>query len=318
MAGFIRPALARADVARTSQILMGTRVDLVAQGPAAQLAIDNALSEMARLQALMSRYRDDSEVAALQRAAGQHAVRVSPETMAVLQQAQTLSRASRGAFDITVGAYDGWSFVPGKARLPSREELRRQGRLVDHRLLELDPASGEARLKRAGMKLDLGGVAKLPILAAGMQILKQHDIHGAMVNGGGDVLVTGQLDGRDWRIGLRDPMSPSQLLGTVTLKEGIVASSGDYERSFVRDGRHYHHVLNPHTGMPVTGLHGLAMIAQRVDQVNGIGAMAMLVGSEQARNMLSRSRGVDSLLVDAQGKRWHLAGMQARLDASKA
>lgn len=318
IAGFIRPALARSDVARTSQILMGTRIDLVAQGPAAQLAIDNALSEMARLQALMSRYRDDSEVAALQRAAGKHAVRVSPETMAVLLQAQSLSRASRGAFDVTVGAYDGWSFAPGQARLPSSEELRQQGHLVDHRLLELDPASGEARLKRAGMKLDLGGVAKLPILAAGMQVLKLHEINGAMINGGGDVFVTGQLDGRDWRIGLRDPMKPSQLLGTVTLKEGMVASSGDYERSFLRGGRHYHHLLNPHTGMPVTGVRGLAMIAQRVDQVNGLGAMAMLIGPEQARTMLSSTPGVDSLLVDAQGKRWHFAGMQARLDASKA
>ena len=318
VAGFIKPALARADVVRASQILMGTRVDLIAQGPRAQLAIDNALSEMARLQALMSRYRDDSEVAALQRAAGQHAVRVSPETMAVLQQAQSLSRASRGAFDITVGAYDGWSFAPGQARLPSSEELRRQSRLVDHRMLELEPATGQARLMRAGMKLDLGGVAKLPILAAGMQVLKQHDLQGAMINGGGDVLVTGQLDGRDWRIGLRDPIKPAQLLGSVTLNEGIVASSGDYERSFWRDGQQYHHVLDPHTGMPVKGVRGLAMIAQRVEQVNGLGAMAMLIGPEQARGMLSCAQGVDSLLVDQKGKRWPSAGMSARLEVSRA
>ncbi len=313
VAGFIRPALARSDVARASQLLMGTRVDLVAQGPKAQLAIDNALSEMARLQALMSRYRDDSEVAALQRAAGKHSVQVSPETMAVLQQAQSLSRASRGAFDITVGAYDGWSFAPGQVRLPSSEELRQQSHLVDHHWLELEPATGQARLMRAGMKLDLGGIAKLPILAAGMQVLKQHDLKGAMINGGGDVLTMGQLQGQDWRVGLRDPRAPEQMLGIVSLSDGVIASSGDYERTFVRNGQRYHHVLDPRTGKPTQDVRGVAMVASSIEAVNGLGAAVMVAGSQAGRQLLDSQAGVDSLIVAADSQFWMSGRMGHRL-----
>lgn len=314
LSAYLGPAMARAGTVRMSRPLLGTQIDIVAQGKLAARAADLALSEMARLEQLMSRYRNDSEVAALHRAAGRHPVDVSPETMAVLQQALTLSRESGGLFDITIGAYDGWSFKPGSPRLPSAQERREQRHLVDHRQLHLDPAKGQAQLMRRGMKLDLGGVAKLPILEAGMRVLKSHGLDGAMINGGGDVLVTGQLDGRDWRIGLRDPANPSGLLGTVSLTDGVVASSGDYERHFVLDGRHFHHVLNPETGLPAQGVRGVAMVARDVNQVNGRGAMAMLLGPDAAAQMLSKLPGTESVLVNGDGRRWLSSpGMARRL-----
>lgn len=319
LTSYLSPAVAQPATARVSRPLMGTRVDIVAQGPQASRAADLAMAEMARLERLMSRYRADSEVAALHRAAGRQPVRVSPETLAVLQQALALSRESDGRFDVTIGAYDGWSFEPGHPRLPTARERQQQAMKVDHRLLEVDPASGQARLLRPGMKIDLGGVAKLPILEAGMRVLKDHGLEGAMINGGGDVLVTGQFDGRDWRIGLRDPVNPSDLLGTVSLDSGVVASSGDYERSFVRNGQRYHHVLDPETGLPVRGVRGVAMIARDVASVNGRGAMAMLLGPDAARRMLAGASGVDSALVDEQGHRWHSSpAMVQRLSRSAA
>ncbi|MFP5467334.1 MAG: FAD:protein FMN transferase [Gammaproteobacteria bacterium] len=312
LSAYLAPASARPGTVRVSRPLLGTRVDIVAQGQLASRAADLAMAEMARLERLMTRYRPDSEVAALQRAAGRHPVPVSPETQAVLLQALALSRESGGRFDVTIGAYDGWSFEPGRPRLPSHQERQQQAAFVDHRLLQIDPAAGQAQLMRPGMKLDLGGVAKLPILAAGMRVLRDHGLEGAMVNGGGDVLVTGQLDGRDWRIGLRDPVNPAGLLGTVALRDGVVASSGDYERSFVSNGRRYHHVLDPETGLPAQGVRGVAMVSSDVASVNGRGAMAMLMGPDAARPMLSGLHGVDSVLVDGQGKHWHSSPAMAQ------
>ena len=225
----LRPALANPDVQRVSRALMGTKVDIVAQGddPASTaVAIQAAFAEMQRLERMMSRYRADSLVSAMHRSAGRGLVQAPPELVAVLQRAAELSRLSEGAFDITVGAYHGWSFDPQDARMPAPEDLRRERRLVDFRDVLIHPATGQAGLSRPGMRIDLGGVAKLPILQAGLRVLEQHGLRHAMVNGGGDVLTRGQLLGQDWRVGLRDPRAPEKLLGVVTLRDGCVAASG--------------------------------------------------------------------------------------------
>jgi thiamine biosynthesis lipoprotein len=299
----LRPALASPDVHRASRVLMGTRVDIVAQGDnpgATATAVQAAFAEMQRLERMMSRYRADSLVSAMHRSAGHGLVMAPPELLAVLQRANELSRLSDGAFDITVGAYHGWSFDPQDARMPAPEELRRERRLVDFRDVLIHPETGQAGLSRPGMRIDLGGVAKLPILQAGLRVLEQHGLRHAMVNGGGDVLTRGQLQGQDWRVGIRDPRAPERLIGTVQVRDACVASSGDYERCFVRNGRRYHHVLDPRTGMPSRGVRGVVTVSRQPDPpVNGLGAAIMVAGATAGRHLLAPLRGVDSLIVDA-------------------
>lgn len=311
-----RPALASADVHRASRIMMGTRIDIVAQGKGptgTAAAVQAAFAEMRRLERMMSHHRADSLVSALHRSAGRGAVMVPPEMVTVLQRADELSRLSEGAFDITVGAYAGWSFDPQDARIPPLEELRRERGLVDFRDMLIDPRAGQARLARPGMRIDLGGVAKLPILQAGLRVLEQHGVHNAMVNGGGDVLTRGQLLGQDWRVGIRDPRAPERLIGTLHLRDGCVASSGDYERCFERNGRRYHHVLNPSTGMPSSGVRGVVMVSRQSHQINGLGAAIMVAGALTGRHLLAPLRGVDSLIVDADARVQTLGLMGERL-----
>lgn len=313
---FVRPALADPAVQHASRRLLGTQVDIVAQGAmpgAAAPAIDAAFAEMARLERLMSRYRPDSQVSALARAAGQDPVPVAPEVMAILKLAARVSAQSRGAFDITIGAFSGWNFDPAQAQIPSRAELVHEQRLVNYRDVVLDEAQGRAYLRRPGMKLDLGGVAKLPILQAGIRMLRQHGIRDAMINGGGDVLVSGQLQGRDWRVGLRNPLAPERLLGVVALSNGVVASSGDYERCFVRNGQRYHHILDPKTGLPTHGPHGVTLVARDIDEVNGLGAAIMVAGAATGQHLLAPLAGVDALITGAGAHPWMSSGMARRL-----
>lgn len=312
----LRTARASTDVQHASRVLMGTRVDIVTQGEsptATATAVQAAFAEMQRLERMMSHFRADSLVSALHRSAGRGAVHVPPELTAVLRRASELARLSEGAFDITVGAYEGWSFNPHGARMPSAEDLRRQRRLVDFRDVQVDSAAGQARLTRPGMRIDLGGVAKLPILQAGLGVLAQHGLHNALLNGGGDVLARGQHQGQDWRIGIRDPRAPERLIGTVRLRDGCVLSSGDHERYFDRNGRRYHHVLNPSTGMPSTGVRGVVMVSRQPDLINGWGAAVMVAGATPGRHMLSRLRDVDSLIVDADLRLHTLGQMRERL-----
>jgi thiamine biosynthesis lipoprotein len=302
---------------RSQRTLMGTQVDMVAHGPdarALQAAMEQAWREMDRLAALMTRYSPDSSVSAIHRAAGVHAVAVEPEVMAVLKAAQTLAAKTHGAFDTTVGALKAWRFGDDQATLPSPQEIKAQRRLVGYRGLVLDERMGTAYLTQRGMALDLGGIAKLPILEAGMRTLKSHGVVNAMLNGGGDVLIAGQLNGRAWRVGLRDPRAPERMLGVLSLEgRAIVASSGDYERFFVAQGERQHHILNPATGRPTQGPRGVSLLAHDAASVNGLGTAIMVLGSEGARTLLQNQPGVQALVVERNHSVWQTPGMASLL-----
>jgi thiamine biosynthesis lipoprotein len=309
----------RAHAAALSQqrTLLGTTVDMRVQHPdarTAQLAADAAWSEMQRLEAMMSRYVAGNALAAIQMAAGIQAVTVPPELFAVLQAAQAVSTASHGAFDITVGSLRDWDFRPGHYHAASAESVTAQLHLVNQGAgLVLDAQRHTAFLRRQGMRIDLGGIAKLPVLQAGMQALQKHGITSAMINGGGDVLVRGGNAGAPWRIGVRDPRNPGQLLGSIELHDGVVAASGNYERCFESAGVRMHHILNPRTGYPSTGPHGVVLVARDTTAVNGWGAATMVAGLAFGRERIATLLGVDGLVVDADRSLWTSPGMAQRL-----
>ncbi|MFZ1498709.1 MAG: FAD:protein FMN transferase, partial [Giesbergeria sp.] len=265
---------------------------------------------------MMTRYDERSVVSAIHRAAGLHAVAVPPEMMAVLRDAQALSASTQGAFDVTVGALRAWRFGDQKT-VPDPAEIAAERRLVGYRGLVLDANAGTARLARAGMAIDLGGIAKLPILAAGMQVLQAHGVDGALLNGGGDVLVAGSQQGRPWRVGLRDPLAPERMLGVLALKGShIVASSGDYERFFMAQGERQHHILDPATGRPTRGPHGISLLATDASSVNGLGTAMMVLGGERAQALVQKRASVQALMMNHDGSLWRTPGMAELLQTA--
>lgn len=302
--------------ARGSRALMGTQVDIVVESREAALlqpALDEAFAVMARQVAMMSHYRDDNLLGAIHRAAGVQPVAVPPALMEVLQAAQSVSQRSAGAFDVTIGSLGRWHFDPAAPQRPAQALIERRLATVGYRGLQLDAARGTAFLARPEMRLDLGGIAKLPILEAGLRVLQRHGIDQALVNGGGDVLALGRDDRPAWRVGVRDPRDPATLLGQVALRRGVLASSGDYERAFVQGGRRFHHVIDPATGYPTEGPRGVTLLADRVDAVNGLGAAVMVMGADAGRTLLAGTPGVQALIVDRAGEPWRSPGMAQRL-----
>jgi thiamine biosynthesis lipoprotein len=311
-----------AAVQRESRALMGTRLDIVAEGGSEKqrrTALDHAWHEMERLAALMTRYDPASTVSAINRAAGIHAVTVGAELMTVLETAQNLAARTQGAFDITVGALKAWHFDIGQNTLPAASDIETQRRLVGYRGLVLDKHASTVQLTQRGMAIDLGGVAKLPILEAGMKALQHHGIGNAMLNGGGDVLIAGRLRDRPWRVGLRDPRAPEKMLGVLALEgQAIVASSGDYERFFIAQGERQHHILDPHTGRPTYGPHGVSLLARDAASVNGLGAAIMVLGTNRARALLASQPQVQALVAQRDQSIWQTQGMAAMLQAASS
>ncbi|HJV68411.1 FAD:protein FMN transferase [Ideonella sp.] len=302
---------------RDSRVLMGTRVDIALDGAATaslQQALDCAWAEMQRLADMMSRYVPGNPLDALNRAAGHRPIPIPLEMMGVLKSARRISRRTEGAFDPTVGSLAGWDFGSDARHIPDGQEIRRELRFVNFRRLILDETAGTAFLQRAGTRLDLGGVAKLPILRAGLDVLERAGVPAAMVNGGGDVLVGGGGPDRAWRIGVRDPATPERLLAVLPLTRGIVASSGDYERGWSQGGRRFHHVLDPATGYPTEGVHGVTLVGEHVDDVNGLGTAAMVMGPGRGVALLAATPQRQALLVGRDGQVWVSPALSARLE----
>lgn len=311
----IAPVQAKSDIHQSHKTMMGTRLELTLQGVNAKVlaeAATAAFSEMARLTDMMSRYRSDSELNAINLAAGLQAVQVSPELFKVLEMAQRATKTSNGAFDATVGALRNWNFDAASPSIATAQQIAAQLPFIGTNGLILNSRHNTAFLNKRGMRLDLGGIAKLPIMQAGMRQLLAHGIVNAMINAGGDVLVNGQLNGRDWRIGLRDPRQPDQLLGVVALNKGFVASSGDYERFVMHEGKRLHHILDPKTGYPTNGPRGVTLISEKLEAINGLGAAIMVAGAQSGSAKLQKMTDVDALIVDANNQLWTSFGMAQR------
>jgi thiamine biosynthesis lipoprotein len=294
--------------------LMGTLVSVTVEGGPADVRekVDAAYREMERLSDMMNHYNPDSVVSEINRQAGKRPVKVPPELMEVLVMARRVSGRTDGAFDITVGAFKGWRFNPENPAMPSAQEITAALPLVDYRHVMLDEKNRTVLLKQPGMRIDLGGIAKLYILNAGMQVLQRHGVGQAMLNGGGDVTVTGTRDGRPWRIGIRHPRRAGELLATVELTRGWVVTSGDYERYFIRDGRRYHHILDPRTGYPAAGPQQVTLVGEDLSQLNGFSSAIMVLGAENGRALIGRLAGVEGLIVESDGRVWLTPGSEAR------
>ncbi|MDA8110227.1 MAG: FAD:protein FMN transferase, partial [Betaproteobacteria bacterium] len=181
------------------------------------------------------------------------------------------------------------------------------------RKLVLDERARTAFLARRGMRIDLGGVAKLYILEKGVKRLERRGVARALVNGGGDVVAVSRAGAPPWRVGVRDPREPDKLLGVLEIRRGIVASSGDYERYFLRDGKRYHHVLDPRTGYPSEGPRGVTLVSENLEALDGLGVAIMVLGKRAGVKLIEQTRGLDALIVDRDGSVWMTPGMRARL-----
>lgn len=234
---------------------------------------------------LMSSYREESEISRLAVGAGGAPQHVSPQTLHVLLQARLLWRVSGGRFDPTVGPLvRAWGFHGDSGRVPTVRELDSLRALVDYARVEIDSAASTVRLTRAGMELDLGGIAKGYALDLARAALRDSTITGGMVDLGGNLLVFGRPPrGRQWVIGVRHPRRDGSLLGTVSLDSGAVATSGDYEHFYRIDGVRYGHLIDPTTGRPSRGVIAATAIGPRGEWSDGLSATLFLSGAARGR-----------------------------------
>ena len=301
---------------RTSVESLNLGMDTVmthrAFGRHAAKALQAVKLEAARLEAMLSRFVSESEIAKISGAAGHAPCSVSPETFDVLSCATELSTACQGIFDVTIGPLvDLWSIGRGALRPPADSEIRWALSLVDYKDLLLDPVRRTAGLRRAGQSVDLGGIGKGYAADRFIQIFQEYGVSSAFTNIGGNVAALGaRPDGSAWRVGIQHPRQPDTLIGLVSVKDKAVVTSGDYQR-FLDDGEgnRYHHILDPTTGYPSTsGLAGVTVVAR----CSGNGSMVadalstavFIAGLDRGLALISRYPGTGAILVDTEMSVW--------------
>lgn len=246
----------------------------------ARSAAEAAIAEVRRIEAKYSRYRADSVVGTINAAAGQaQAVAVDEETAALLDYATTVHAESEGLFDPTSGVLRRvWDFRA--ARLPAQAEIEAVLPLIGWQRVEW--ARPKLRLPHPGMELDFGGFGKEYAVDRAAAVLTEHGIVHGMVDLGGDIRVLGpHPDGSPWRVGIRHPQTPERAAAGVDLAGGAIATSGDYERGFLLDGRRYSHLLDPRSGWPIAGAPAsVSVLADSCLIAGSAATIAMLRGSE--------------------------------------
>lgn len=304
-------------VKRTRE-LMGTIIQMTVldvpeerAGP----ALEDAMNEMKRLEDLLSEWRADSEISQINRAAGQHPVKVSKATLDNVRVALEVSRWSDGAFDLSWAALRGmYLFQPGNERIPSDAELAARLPLVNYKNIVLDERAQTVFLRRKGMMLGTGGIAKGYALEQAAGILERAGIQNFMFFGGGQVVVHGRKANRGWRVGVQHPRV-DDYFAFIESERGSIATSGDYEHAFFRDGQRWHHIIDLKTGKPVQHTAAVTVISDSAFYADAIDTALFIMGPEKALAKLASAPGpkAEALIVGAD-MRLHLSpGMQQRL-----
>ena len=263
----------------------------------AKRVADAVIADIYRLEALYSRYRNDSFLSAINRAAATGGrIMVDDETAGLLNYAAICYEQSDGLFDITSGILRrAWRFDLGK--LPEQAQIQELLVKVGWQKLRWAPPVLEFPI--AGMELDFGGVVKEYAVDRAAALCWEAGIRHGVVNLGGDIKVIGpRADGSPWRVGIRHPRRKEEVMQTILLREGALASSGDYERCIEVDGVRYGHVLNPKTGWPVGYLAAVSVVGDFCVVAGSASTIAML--KEDKGPAWLKSLGLPHLWVDMQ------------------
>jgi len=322
------PATPGPHVVRRTYGAMGTEIKLTAwtadEAKAAK-AFDAGFDEIRRIEVLMTDWErpgePESDLVRINKAAGKQAVKVSDDTLAVVEKALDMSRRSDGAFDITFAVMRGlWKFDDDLSKsVPPAAEIARRRKLIDWRQVEVNRKARTVKLRRAGMRIGLGGIAKGFAVDRCAAVLRQEGLTDYMVQAGGDLYVAGRKGTANWMVGVRDPRgSADKVIAAMPIQDHAFSTAGDYERSFVLDGKRYHHIIDPKTGFPATASRSVTIFAPTALVADALDDAVFILGPEKGLALVESMTDCSAVIIDAANKVWTSKSLEGKLRLTRA
>ncbi len=294
------------------EAIMGTNIDVelwhedAAKGNA---AIDAVMSEMRRIDALMSHYKPESQLSRINQRAFREPVTVDPELFDLIELALHFSQLTDGAFDITYASV-GYLYDYRKHVKPTEGQIENALPGVNFRNLKLDAKTHSVRFGHEGMRIDLGGIAKGYAVDRGIGLLQARGVQHAVVTAGGDTRIIGDRFGRPWIVGIRHPDDKSRVVTRIPLVDTAMSTSGDYERYFDEKGVRYHHIIDPKTGHSASKVRSATILGPTAVQTDGLSKTAFVLGADKALEIIERLPDFDAVFVRPDGTVLYTKGLQ--------
>jgi FAD:protein FMN transferase len=267
---------------------------------AAAKAAEAVFAEMKRLDATMTTWTDTSEVSKVNAAAGLRPVAVGAETFAVIERAVDISKKSGGMFDISVGGFKGlWKFDEDMdGTLPAEPDVKKRLELIGYKDIVIDRKKRTVFLRRKGMSITLGGIAKGYAVDKCVALLRKAGFADFMVQAGGDMYVAGKKGKDPWIVGIRDPRGErDDMFAMMPIENHSFSTSGDYERGFVKDGVRYHHILDPRTGQPAHASRSVTIRAKDAFTADAWSKVMFIAGYKDGLAMIGKYKLTDFEVV---------------------
>jgi thiamine biosynthesis lipoprotein len=271
----------------------------------AQHHIDAAVDEIRRIEKLLTTFNEESQTNLINQNAGIQPVKVDLEVFDLIERSLRISNITDGYFDISYGGIDKsfWNFDREMKRLPDPELIKEHLKLVNYQNILLNRESQTVFLKEKGMRIGFGGIGKGYAAEMAKRLLQKRGVVSGIVNASGDLTTWGnQADGKPWTIGIADPDNAKQPFSYMNITDMAIATSGNYEKFVVINGKKYSHTINPKTGMPISGIKSVTIFCPNAEIADAMATPVSIMGIDSALNMVNQINHLECIIIDDQDK----------------
>ncbi len=287
--------------------LMGTRFEITVVAPNEEIGyldIDEAVSEIERIEQMISSWEETSETSKIIKNAGIQPVKVSSEFYRLIERAIKISEITDGAFDITYASMDNiWKFDGSMDRMPSEKEIQKSIAKIGYKKIVLDPDEQTVFLSEPGMRIGFGAIGKGYAADKAKELLTPKRVKGGIINASGDLTTWGtKVTGEKWLVGIANPLSKNKVFSWLPIVESSVATSGNYEKYITLNGKKYSHIIDPRTGYPTTGINSVSVFAKQAELCDALATAVFIMGRDTGIHMINQIDGVEVVVVDSDNK----------------
>lgn len=314
----IHLASAAQQLQKRTVTLMGSRWDITIVARDALTAenyIDTIIAEVTRIEYLISDWKPETQVSALNRNAGIAPVKVDKEVLDLTRRAIHISDITGGAFDISFAAMEKiWKFDGSMTEMPPEAMVKKAVEKVGYKNIIIDTVNSTIFLKEKGMKIGFGALGEGYAADRCRSMMMAKGIEAGIVNGSGDISTWGrQPGGKPWSAGISDPFHRGDIYAVVPLLyKTSVATSGNYEKYAEINGKRYSHIINPKTGYPATGLVSVTVFGPATEMCNAFSTSLMVMGKDAGLALLSSYEDYSCIIVSDKGKLYTSPGFRLK------